>query len=247
MNPFSLEGRTVLVTGASSGIGRQASISIAAMGGVVVATGRDRERLQATVEMLGGGNHQAIAADLTSSEERAALCKALPPLHGVLHCAGITKHVPFTFLSEAFLRDIMTINYEAPIVLTQMLLKGKQIQPGGSIVFVASTAGLFGAKALAAYAGTKGALIASMRVIALEMAARRIRANCLAPAMVETPMATQTEESVSSESMAEHRLLYPLGFGKPEDVANAAIFLLSDASRWITGTTLILDGGYTCH
>ncbi len=246
-NPFSLEGKTVLVTGASSGIGRQACISISQMGGRIVAVGRNVSRLDSALEMLQGEGHIRVCADLTQADQRNALVEALPRLNGVLHSAGITKHVPVQFLSEKHLREIYSINYEAPILLTQMLLKSKKLGDGASIVFIASTAGLYGAKALAAYGGSKAALIASARVFALELAPRRIRSNCLAPAMVETPMATQTEDFVSSESMMEHRKLYPLGFGMPADVANAAIFLLSEAGRWITGITLILDGGYTCQ
>ena len=246
-NPFSLGGKTVLVTGASSGIGQQTCASISAMGGRVVAVGRDAERLEATLQMLHGDGHAGFRADLTVPEERAALVESAPRVNGVLHSAGITKHMPVAFLSEKHLREIHAINYEAPILLTQMLLKNRKLSDGGSIVLVASTAGISGLKAMTAYSGSKGALMASARVLALELAPRKIRVNCLAPAMVETPMAVETEDVVSSESMAEHRKLYPLGFGKPEDVANAALFLLSDASRWITGTSLVLDGGYTCQ
>ena len=242
---FSLEGKTILVTGASSGIGRQACMSIAERGGTIVATGRDRERLEATLHMLEGKGHRGIEADLTQIP--AAFGDELPSLHGALHCAGITKQVPFAFLTQKHLSEIHAINYEAPMLLTRTILKSRRIAEGGSIVFVTSIAAFSGLKALSAYSASKAALIAAARVLALEIACRGIRANCIAPGMVETPMARQAEETVSSESMDQHRLLYPLGFGQPQDVANAAVFLLSDASRWITGTTLILDGGYTCQ
>jgi NAD(P)-dependent dehydrogenase (short-subunit alcohol dehydrogenase family) len=244
-SPFSLDGKTVLITGASSGIGRQTSISVAAMGGKVVATGRNEQRLAETLTMLDGEGHCAIPADLTDSAARATLTSDLPSLQGVVHCAGITKLVPFQYLTEKHLQEVWRANYESAVLLTQILLKKKLIADGGSIVFVASTAGLLGAKAITAYAASKAALIATSRVLALEVAPRRVRSNCLAPALVQTPMAEETSERVSAETFAENLKLYPLGFGKPEDVANAAVFLLSDASRWITGATLVLDGGCT--
>ena len=247
MNPFTLEKKVILVTGASSGIGRATCVGIAQAGGTVIATGRSEPRLAETMGLLQGQNHQSFAADLTQAEERAALIKTLPPVSGVFHSAGVMKLVPYPFVTEKHLREIHQSNYEAPVLLTQGLFKQKRILDGASIVFVASTSGMFGARALAAYAGSKGALIASSRVLALEMAPRNIRSNCIAPALVETPMAAYASDSVSSETFEEGRKLYPLGLGTPEDVANAAVFLLADASRWITGTTMILDGGYTCQ
>ncbi len=246
-NPYSLEGKSILVTGASSGIGRETCAHVARMGGRVIATGRDRARLAETIEALDGDGHEAIDADLTRAEDRTSLVESVARAEGVVHSAGITKHVPFLYVTEKHLRDIHAVNFDAPLLLTRELVKARRVPDGGSVVFVASTAGLAGLKAMAAYAGSKGALIASVRVMALELAPRKIRVNCLAPGMVETPMAEQTAEAVSSVALEEHRRLYPLGFGRPEDVANAAVFLLSAAGRWITGTALVVDGGFTCQ
>jgi NAD(P)-dependent dehydrogenase (short-subunit alcohol dehydrogenase family) len=246
-NPFSLAGKIILVTGASSGIGRETCIAVAKAGGTVVATGRDESRLDATLAMLAGTGHQRITADLTVAADRAALVSVIPSLNGIAHAAGITAQVPFRFLSENHLREIHLINYEAPVLLTQMMLKSRIISDGGSIVFVTSTAAFLGLKALTAYSASKAALTAAARVLALELAPRGIRSNCIAPAMVATPMASQAETAVSPETMNEHRRLYPLGFGKAEDVAGAVVFLLAESGRWITGTTLVLDGGYSCQ
>jgi len=245
--PFHLTGRRILVTGASSGIGRAICVCIASMGGIVIATGRDEKRLDETLAALAGDGHRAVPADLTIEEQRASLARSLGPVHGIVHSAGFMKQVPFRFLSEKHLHETSLANYEAPMLLTQAILQAKAISDGGSIVFISSTAASLGSKALAAYSASKAAVTAAMRVLALELAPRRIRANCIAPAMVETPMAVRTEDAVSAETMNEHRKLYPLGFGLPDDVANAAVFLLSDASRHVTGTTLTVDGGYSCH
>ncbi|MEA2325860.1 MAG: hypothetical protein QOE68_819 [Thermoanaerobaculia bacterium] len=246
-SPFSLAGKVILVTGASSGIGRATCSAVAKAGGTVIATGRDQTRLDATLSILKGSGHRGMAADLTLAAGRAALVGAITSLDGVVHAAGITAQVPFRFISEKHLRDINVINYEAPVLLTQMILKSGVIANGSAIVFISSTAAALGLKALTAYSASKAAVTAAARVLALELAPRGIRCNCIAPAMVETPMASQTESAVSPETMNEHRKLYPLGFGQPGDVASAAVFLLADSGRWITGTTLVLDGGYSCQ
>jgi NAD(P)-dependent dehydrogenase (short-subunit alcohol dehydrogenase family) len=245
--PFSLDGKTILVTGASSGIGRATAVAISRMGGKVVLTGRDEGRLRETLALLDGDGHLSLVAQLTDADERTALVSRVPPLHGVVHSAGITKLVPFQAISEKHLQEIHDINYKSPLFLTQLLLKKKLLVDHSSIVFLASTAGLLGAKALAVYAGTKGAILATARVLALEVAVRGIRVNCIAPALVETPMMVQTETAVSSDTFSANLKLYPLGLGKPEDVANAAVFLLSSASRWVTGSTIVLDGGFACQ
>jgi NAD(P)-dependent dehydrogenase (short-subunit alcohol dehydrogenase family) len=162
---------------------------------------------------------------------------------GVVHAAGISRLSPVRMMTQEHLQEVQSINVDAPMLLTQGLLKRNLIAPSGSIVFVASIAAHIGVAGVAAYSGTKAALIAMMRCLAMEVIKRKIRANCLSPALVESPLLDATAALVGS--LDEERKNYPLGFGTPDDVAHAAIFLLSDASRWITGTTIVMDGGLT--
>ena len=229
-NPFSLDGKRVLVTGATSGLGRAIAISCARIGAEVIGVGRDAQRLSDT--------EQALAA--ASSRPHRML---RGPIDGVVHSAGISRLAPVRMMTADHLREVQSINVEAPTLLTQALLRRNGIAAGGSIVFLASIAAHIGVAGVGAYSASKAALIALTRCLAMEVVKRRIRANCLSPALVETPLLDATAEVVGS--LEEERKHYPLGFGKPDDVANAAIFLLSDASRWITGTTLVMDGGLT--
>ncbi len=247
-NPFSLSNQRILVTGASSGLGKAIALSCARMGAEIICTGRDIQRLSQTLEELQAISplaHQAIPADLTQVSERDALITALgsAPLNGVVHCAGISRLSPVRMMTEQHLHEVQSININAPMLLTQALLKRNLIAADGSLVFIASIAAHIGVAGVAAYSGTKAALLAMVRCLSMEVVKRRIRANCLSPALVETPLLEATTAMLGS--MEKERASYPLGFGKPEDIANAAIFLLSPASRWITGTTLILDGGQT--
>jgi NAD(P)-dependent dehydrogenase (short-subunit alcohol dehydrogenase family) len=245
-SPFDLTGKTILITGASSGIGRQCCVTAAALGATIVANGRNPDRLKETAALLTSGAHLTIPADLTDAVQLGELVGKLPPLDGVVHSAGVQKYLPLKFITDKALREMMIVNYEAPVLLTQGLLKQKLIKPAASIVFIASLAALAAVKGNAAYSSSKAALIAAARVMALELVGQRIRVNCIAPGMVRTPMAEQMAAVVSAEEMAEHEKMYPLGFGTPEDVASAVVFLLSDAGRWITGQTLIMDGGFSC-
>ena len=241
-NPFSLEGKTILVTGASSGIGRQTAVSISSFGGTVVAGGRNEQRLEATMGMLEGTGHQAVVADLVDSEQRRQMAEACPVLDGVVHSAGILRMIPLRVLSEKVFRDVVAINVEAPLCLTRDLVRKDRLRQGGSIVCVSSVIALRAVTAQAVYGASKAALEAAARVMALELAPRRIRCNCLCPGTVRTPMLDRN--ALTAEQGAHDEATYPLGYGEPEDVANAAVFLLSSASRWITGTSIVLDGGH---
>lgn len=244
INPFQLTDRRILITGATSGIGYAAALLCAQMGAEVIGIGRDEARLRITQEALkeiSSRPHCMVSADLTLSADRDRIVTSLStPINGLLHSAGISRLCPVRMMTEQHLREVQSINVEAPMLLTQGLLKQNLIAADSSIVFLASIAAHIGVPGVAAYSGTKAALIAMMRCLALEIIKRRIRANCLSPALVETPLL----ETAMSYLEAE-RKHYPLGFGKPDDVANAAVFLLSNASRWITGTTIVMDGGLT--
>lgn len=208
-----------------------------------MATGRDEIRLQETIAALDGTGHIGVHADLISVADRERLALAVGTVDGVVHSAGISRLSPIRMATERHVQEIWQINYEAPVLLTQRLLAKGQIANDGSIVFLASIAAYIGVPAVGVYSGTKAALIATMRCLAMEVAKRRIRVNALAPALVDTPLLGGTG---SAEGWVDaQRPAYPLGIGDPRDVANAAIFFLSPASRWITGTTLIMDGGLT--
>lgn len=248
-NPFSLQGKRILVTGASSGIGQSIAYGAAKMGAEIVAFGRDKARTEETLSGLrdiSSAKHAIRIADLTKVEElQSAVASVEGPLHGVVHAAGLSRLAPFRQMTLAHLREVNTINVEAPLLLTQAILRLGLVAPGGSILFISSIAAHIGVPGVGAYSGSKAALIAAMRCLAMEVVKRKIRANCLSPSLVVTPLFELAMQTAGSDSMARQEANHPLGFGHPDDVANASVFFLSDASRWITGTTLVMDGGLT--
>jgi NAD(P)-dependent dehydrogenase (short-subunit alcohol dehydrogenase family) len=241
-NPFSLEGKTILVTGASSGIGRAVAFAASRTGARLVLSGRDSTRLAETAAMLDAGEVTQVVADLRRSDERDSLVDACPPLDGVAFCAGVAEIRPMRMASEDHLRQMMTINYEAPVLLTQRLLIRKKLNAGASLVYVTATAAHLSPVATGAYAGAKAALVSTVRTIASEHTKARIRANCLAPGYVNTPMYATLDGVTSFEGNHE---LFPLGISEPEDVAHGVVYLLSEASRWVTRSTLNIDGGHS--
>lgn len=246
-NPFTLAGKRVLVTGASSGFGLAIALACARMGAVVIATGRDAGRLGRTLEQLHGISalpHTGVLADLTEDSGRAALVEALGgEIHGLVHNAGTSLICPTRLFSEEHLRTLHRINVEAPMLLTQKILRNNLMANGGSILFVASIAAHIGVVGVGAYSGTKAALIAMARCLAMEVCKRGIRVNCLAPGLANTPLLEQARKCTAA--FDEQLKRYPLGIGEPEDIANATVFMLSPASRWVTGSTLVMDGGVT--
>lgn len=242
-DPFSLEGKRILVTGASSGIGRQVAISCAQMGAQLVVSGRNGERLAATLATLEGNGHAAVTADLSLQEDIDRLVGDAGVVDGLVHAAGISRLAPIRMLSRMQLDEMFSSNVYAPMLLTRGMLAKKRIAAHGSILFVSAVASHIGPLASAAYSASKAALLGAMRTLALEVAKQGMRANCLVPGYVRTPMLDNLNQG--GGSIEEHTKLTPLGLGEPEDIAYAAVFYLSDASRWITRNYFVIDGGLT--
>ena len=245
-NPYSLKGKTILVTGASSGIGRTTAIECSKMGASVIITGRNAERLNETYISLEGDNHLQIIADLSSYEELEQLVDNCPDLDGLVNNAGITKILFVKFIQTKYLDDILQTNTIAPILLTQLLVRKKKLRNPSSIVFTSSLSGVYCVHyGESMYAASKGAINGFAKGAALDLAAQRIRVNSVNPGIIETQI-FETAGVLSIEELREKEKFFPLKrFGKPEDVAFGIIFLLSEASSWITGSNLIIDGGYT--
>lgn len=240
-NPFTLSGKTILVTGASAGIGRGIAIACAGMGAQVILTARNTERLQETLALLEGEGHTYIVADLTSEAERTALVQQLPMLDGVVQSAGVGSRVPCKMLSQDDIDRVMKPNAEAPMLLQAQLLSEKKIKKQASLVYIASAATTMPSAGNAVYSASKAALVAYAKCLAQELAPRQIRVNCISPTMVWTDLALV---GATAEQLKEAEQLYPLKrYGQPEDIANLAIYLLSDASAWMTGSNIEITGG----
>lgn len=241
-NPFSLEGKTILVTGASSGIGRGIAVACSKMGGQVIINGRNEEKLKETLSLMEGAANSIVAGDLTSFSMLPALVGELPKLDGVVHCAGIGERTLCKMVQENELDRMMNINFKAPVMLQTELLKQKKLNKGGSVVFVASIAQESPSIGNALYAASKGAIISYAQCLQLELAPRLIRVNCISPAMVWTDLIFKG--GITEEQLREDEKNYPLKrYGRPEDIANLAIYLLSDASAWMTGSNVKITGG----
>jgi NAD(P)-dependent dehydrogenase (short-subunit alcohol dehydrogenase family) len=244
-NIFSLFGKTILVTGASSGIGRQIAITAAQMGAHVIITGRNSERLQETKSMI-SSNTVSIVADLTKEEDLRSLVNEMPKLNGVVFCAGVVEYIPAKFISAEKLNTVFSINFNSQVLLTQQLIKSKKLEQASSLVYISSISSLIGVPATAMYAASKAALNSFVKVIAAELAGQKIRANAICPGLVKTPLlAGAAESNLSADTFTAAEKQYPLGLGEPQDVAGASIFLLSDAAKWMTGTAMVIDGGFT--
>lgn len=243
ITPFHLTGKKFLITGASSGIGSHTAKRITEMGGTVVLTGRDSDRLKESKNACVDGSAIVIPADLCSEVGRNSLAKECPNIDGLVNCAGTVHPFPVRFIDQKKMDETMNINFEAPVLLTSLLLKEKKISPESSLVYISSVSSDRPQSGAAMYGASKAAIQSFVKVLAQELKEKKIRVNSISPAMVKTPMYDKAEKLVSKEEMDAHIDKYLLGPGYPEDVANTIIFLLSPAARWITGTNIILDGG----
>lgn len=244
MTPFSLEGKVILVTGSTSGIGRTTAVECSKLGARVVVTGRDQERAQETLSMLSGEGHVAILADLSKDEGIEKLVSEVPVLDGCVNNAGFNVVQLVAFIKKDNLEEIFKVNTQAPIYLVHRLVKSKKLAKGASVVFTSSiSARGVSSPGNSLYSATKAAVSAFARNAAVDLAQKKIRINSVAPGMIETPLKSNKSQITEEQWQAELKN-YPLGrYGQPEDVANAIIFLLSDASSWITGSEIVVDGG----
>lgn len=241
IDDFIVSDGNYLVTGAASGIGKEVVKLLLKSSNRVLAVDKDHEKLKLLEHEINSDWLVIIHGDITKSETRDQIVTYQEKFDGVVNCAGIIKLVPFKFIREEMLSEMDRNNYEAPIILNSILLKKGKINPGGSIIFLSSIMSIISTQTNAIYTGTKAALAAVTKTIALEVAPLNIRVNSISPGFVNTPMLDYIKLQTDVKSAEEN---HPLGFGEPEDVANAVMFLLSKAAKWITGTNLIIDGGY---
>ena len=248
-NPFSLEGKTILITGASSGIGRQCAIDCSKSGARVVLVARNEERLKETLLMMEGKEHLLCPFDLNDLSEIKKIINDIiskvGKLDGFIHSAGIEKTNPVKLLNTEDYELVYKTNCLSAFEIVKHLDNIKNFKTGGSIVLIASISGVIARNGLSAYAASKGALISSARVMASEMSRRQIRVNTVSPGTILTPMMNKVLENMPEEDKKKRVEGFPLGLGSLTDISYACIYLISDASRWVTGQNLIVDGGFT--
>lgn len=246
-NPYSLYNKHILVTGASSGIGRAISIECSKMGAKLLLTGRDKNRLRETFLLLDNPQqHEMVLADLSDENDIKHLVGIVEGgFDGIVLCAGIAKPKPFSFITSEDISDVMSVNFNAPVMLSKELLKKKKLNKASSVVFISSISGVFiSSVGGGLYSASKGAINGIAKALAIELSSKRIRVNCVNPGMIDTGI--YRDGSITREQLELDAKRYPLGrYGKPEEVAHAVIYLLSDASSWVTGSNLLIDGGYT--
>lgn len=241
-NPYSLEGKTILITGAASGIGKETAIESSKMGAKIVAVDLNADGLNALAPQLEGEGHLTFDGNLCNDEFLKLLAENAPVLNGVFLCAGVSDTTLVKFLTEEKIDRVFNINVKAPVMMLKYLLKKKKVADGGSLVWMSSYGAEKVEPGLGIYAASKSAVNGFMRAYAKELIGKKIRSNSIMPMMIKTELIS-TLTTISEEDWKKQEAMYPLGFGAPQDVARVAIFLFSDASRWITGTQFKMGGG----
>lgn len=252
-NPFTLEGKVVIVTGASSGIGAQCAIDCSKMGAKVVLVARNEERLRQTLSLMEGEGHCVLPLDLSTStglkEAIKEVVGKVGKINGVVNCAGMSSVTPLKLVTDEWLDQFFRTNVYSALNLSKEVTRvgNYDKENGCSIIFLASIMGLCGEKCKTMYSATKGALIAAARSMACELAKNKVRVNVVSPGAIETPINAKLPHMADPELRKELESKHLLGLGECADIANACIYLLSDAAKWVTGQNFIVDGGYTCR
>lgn len=252
-NPFSLEGKTIIITGASSGIGRQIAVDCGRAGAKVVAIARNMERLSATLCELEGEGHRCYSYDLSDIDGIGNLVKNIVndcgKIDGLVCAAGIEKTLPLKLLKPTDYDEVLKVNTISALEMARQVTGVRNFRQSetGGVIFISSITAAVARAGTAAYAASKGALVSAARVLAVELSRRKIRVNCISPGTILTPMMKNYLSTLTEEDYNKRVGGFPLGLGDTTDVSNACVFLLSNASRWITGQNLIIDGGFTAQ
>ncbi|WP_035650397.1 SDR family NAD(P)-dependent oxidoreductase [Flavobacterium sp. ASV13] len=242
---ITLKDKNILVTGASSGIGRAIAIMASELGATVTILGRNTDKLKETISLLTGNGHTMHTVDLSVSEDIDQLISQSIAYDGVVFNAGIVEYMPVKFLNDNKIDTTFSVNFDSSVILSQKLIKKKLLNKKGSLVFISSISSKLGVAGTAMYASSKAALTAFSKVLASELASQGIRSNSICPGIVKTAMTEQANDVVSEEELQKAESEYPLGYGETTDVAGLVMYLLSDMSKWMTGSDLTIDGGFT--
>lgn len=252
-SPFSLQQKTIVVTGASSGIGRQCAISCSQAGARVILMGRSEERLEETLSLMDRrSDHHCFSIDINDFAGLASVIdeavRAVGSVSGLVNAAGISVTYPLRVMNPEKMQDTFSTNVYASIQLAKLVCRtNTRHEQGVSVVFITSVMGMVGESGKSLYGMSKGALLAGVKSLAIEYATKNIRFNCLSPGVVETPMSMNSVYSKNEAALDKIKSYHPMGLGQVTDVANGVVYLLSDAARWVTGTNLVIDGGYSAR
>lgn len=248
-NPFNLNGKLIIITGASSGIGCQCAIDCSRMGARIILIGRNPERLQETLDSLSGNSHLMVLEDINNHKQISSYISELigqyGKIDGYIHAAGIEKTIPLKNLKPNDYTEIFTTNFISGVEILKTISKKGNFNFGCKVVFISSITAVIARVGTLAYTASKGAIVSATRELAVELAPKGINVNCISPGTILTPMMEKVLAEMTEEERFKRLDGFPLGLGTPEDISSTCIFLLSDAARWITGQNIVVDGGYT--